>query len=122
VVIFAGDGSAGCLDSAPFEIGATVDVPGPEIESALKIRMRGGRVYLEGSVPAGPVGEASLEIFDVLGRRLANPWRGRAGESFMVPAPTTDADGRRLSSGIYFARLRLGGQTWLARFALLSGR
>jgi hypothetical protein len=123
LVAYAHDGSKGCLDSEPFNINVTTDVGGLEVGGGLQVWMGSARTYLEGSVPAGtPGGEATLEIFNVLGRRIAIPWRGRTGESFRVPAPTTDADGRRLASGVYFARLRHGGEFWIARFVHFSGR
>jgi hypothetical protein len=123
IVAYAHDGAMGCLDSAPFNINVTVDVGGIDIRGGLRARFRGHQIYLEGAVPAGSgPGEARLELFNVLGRRVGTPWSGRAGESFVVEVPATDEAGRRLASGVYFARLRHGGESWLARFVFLSGR
>jgi hypothetical protein len=123
LVAYAGDGSVACLDTEPFNINVTVDVGGPLAGDGLRVWMSVDRVYLEGSIPAGAPGrEATLEVFDVLGRRVASPWTGRSGDRFRVAAPTRDVDGRRLASGVYFARLRHGNAAWHARFVLLTGR
>ena len=93
----------------------SVEAPPP-----LLVQWARGGPYLVGTVPGSSDLPAVLEIFDVRGRRIGTPWRGRGGESFRVPAPAADAFGRRLPRGLYFARLRHGDHSWTARLPRLS--
>ncbi len=119
VVGFGHDGVVSCLDSEPFHIGVTTDVAGDPELPPLRVRWLGAAPYFEGRVPLEAGGEGKLEVFDVRGRRIATPWRGRAGESFLVPAPAADAAGHRLARGVYFVRLACGSAAWTARFVRL---
>ena len=53
---------------------------------------------------------AKLEVFDAQGRRIATPFAGALprGRSSMT-WPLATSDGRRVSSGVYFARLTFAG-------------
>lgn len=64
-------------------------------------------------------GPASLEIIDVRGRRVARPVRGHlpAGPH-QVRWEATDEAGRALPSGVYVARLTVGGRTAVAKLTL----
>lgn len=54
--------------------------------------------------------DAKLEVFDPQGRRIAVPYAGRLGQGQQrVSWDLTAADGRRVASGVYFARLRFAG-------------
>lgn len=60
-------------------------------------------------------GEGELEILDLAGRRVATPWRGTASGDQTARWDGADEAGRRVASGVYFARLRVGAQTSVKR-------
>lgn len=120
LVAYSTDGVWGCAESESFHINVTTGAPLPRSSGFLRSLVRNGRVHLEGNVPGGATGRAILEIFDVRGRRVATAWKGKGGERFLVPAPSVDADGRTLRSGIYFARLRYSGRSWQTRFHVVG--
>jgi Zn-dependent metalloprotease/subtilisin-like proprotein convertase family protein len=66
-------------------------------------------------------GIAKLEIFDLLGRRVATPIDGlmSAGEHLVVWDGRA-GNGERVSSGIYFAKLTLGNERAVIRMSLLK--
>jgi hypothetical protein len=121
LVAYSETGVWGCGDSEPFHINVTTNANDSEARGLLQTVFRNGSLYLEGSIPRGVGGEAALEIYDIRGRHLATPWIGEAGRHFAVPAPRQDHSGRRLPSGIYFARLRHGNSSWQAKYVLVSG-
>lgn len=53
--------------------------------------------------------DAEVSIYDVQGRRVATPWRGRAGSPRSIRWDGSAAGGRRLSAGVYFVRLSVRG-------------
>ena len=61
-------------------------------------------------VEAGQAGIATVDIFDVAGRRVRSLWNGplQAGRT-LLPFDGRDDLAHRLSSGVYFARVRLAG-------------
>jgi hypothetical protein len=61
-------------------------------------------------VEAGQAGMAAVDIFDVAGRRVRSLWNGplQAGRT-LLPFDGRDDLAHRLSSGVYFARVRLAG-------------
>jgi hypothetical protein len=62
-------------------------------------------------VPA-PGGEVKLEVYDAAGRLVREVTRGaRAPGEGRVRWEGTGADGRRVPSGVYLARLSMGGQS-----------
>jgi hypothetical protein len=61
---------------------------------------------------------ATLELFDVAGRRLARRQVVRAGDHQTVNA----SEGLTLRSGIYFVRLSQGGRSLTRRVALVPSR
>ena len=74
-------------------------------------------------VPAGAgLAEASVEVFDVRGRRLRTLFRGRlprgARESFAWDG--RDERGRRLASGVYLCRARVDGTSASRKLVLLK--
>ena len=68
---------------------------------------------------AARAGRAVVEIYDVRGGLVAVPWRGdvAAGEQ-AVRWDGRDHDGRALPSGIYVARVTVGGAVGTAKLAL----
>jgi hypothetical protein len=78
---------------------------------------RGRGVVLRYALPAE--GPARLEVFDVLGRRLATLRQGRqrAGEA-LAEWDARGPDGAPVAHGVYFARLRTSAGQKVARFAL----
>jgi acetyl/propionyl-CoA carboxylase alpha subunit len=64
-----------------------------------------GQATIEYTLPES--GEVTLEVYDVLGRRVATLEKGRkeAGRH------QVDLQAERLSSGVYFGRLEAGEQT-----------
>ncbi len=75
---------------------------------------------------AAPAGEgkvpAKLEIFDLRGRRLVTLFEGEldAGTRRIFTWQGRDDRGRQLSSGIYFAKGSVGGQSSVAKLVLLK--
>ena len=65
--------------------------------------------------------DATLEIFDLQGRRIATPFSGhqRAG-SVRAGWNLRGADGRRVLPGLYFARLQALGRTLYARITVVA--
>lgn len=54
--------------------------------------------------------EARLDLFDLQGRRIATPFRGRLAQGGnRVVWPLTGSEGLRVTSGVYFARLSFEG-------------
>jgi aminopeptidase N len=120
-LLFKSAGRGGISESGP-----VAGLPqGPRIA---RVRHGQGEVELECELPAGSPGEPrGLELFDVLGRRMATLWRGGgssgtfgirwagalgegAGAVGAVRAPSGPA-----ASGIYFARLSAGGRSATAK-------
>ncbi len=92
-------------EAAPVRLGLAVATSGPS----------GPGVRFRLDLPAaGPV---LLEVFDVTGRRVAEPARGA------WPAGRHEVawDARELSPGVYLARLTSGGQRASARIVRLHG-
>ena len=56
-----------------------------------------------------PRGEGELTLWSVAGRRVARPWHGVAPDGLTVRWDGSGDDGRRLPSGIYYARLAAPG-------------
>lgn len=111
----------------PFELsGEIVDSPTgvrPGGVPALKLVARpnpaGGPVRLFGSFPSLPGTQSTLEIFDVAGRRLQRfESRADSGELSFVWDHRDDR-GRRVASGLYFARLRVGSESVVEKFVIL---
>jgi hypothetical protein len=75
------------------------------------------RLSMEGSASAG---NARLEVFDISGRRVATLHDGPLAQGRHETAwrGVNDA-GRPLASGIYFARLRVGGESVSRRLLIL---
>jgi hypothetical protein len=75
-----------------------------------------GPVRLFGTFGPSPGAKSVLEIFDVTGRRLQH-YEGRAesGELSFV-WDHRDQSGRRVASGLYFARLRVGAESVVQKF------
>lgn len=97
-------------------LGATLGAPSPGAEASFALEgatpnpARGSRVTIAYALPdATP---ASLELFDVNGRRLASvdAARGAAGRHVLDLAT-----GRALEPGLYFARLTQGGRALQSR-------
>lgn len=66
-------------------------------------------------------GNAKLEIFDLLGRRVATPIDGfMAAGNHIIDWDGRNAEGYRVSSGIYFARLTAGEKSAIIRMSLLK--
>lgn len=64
-------------------------------------------------------GEASLEVFDLSGRRVHERDLGRVRAGMHRVEWDTRARGGVLDAGVYFARLHAGGQTLTRRFSVL---
>lgn len=94
-------------------------VPGDEPQASWRLRARAGapvRLAL-----AGPgAGHARLDVFDLQGRRVLRLLDGplAPGERSVV-WNGRDGAGRRLASGLYFARLEADGRSATARLLLL---
>jgi hypothetical protein len=120
LIAFSHSGASSCATSEPFDIvGTTTDAEAPPGVGGLRALYRAGESWLEGSAPAGAE-PATLELFDLRGRRLALLWQGPGGESFRVAVSGAAGGRARLARGIYFARLEAGGKAWTTRVALLS--
>jgi hypothetical protein len=78
-----------------------------------------GPVRLFGTFTSSPGAKTVLEIFDVAGRRLQR-YEGRAdsGELSFV-WDHRDQSGRRVASGFYFARLRVGDESVVRKFVII---
>lgn len=81
----------------------------------------GGQQPYEFSFAMPSEGRASLEIFDVAGRRIAAPLDGEltAGATHVVWNGTT-ADGGRLAQGVYFARVTTPERSATVKFVHLA--
>ncbi|MDM7917126.1 MAG: FlgD immunoglobulin-like domain containing protein [Candidatus Eisenbacteria bacterium] len=83
------------------------------------IRMA-GRTGLEVLFALDQAGDASLEIYDVAGRRVrALPLRGLAAGAGSALWDGLDAAGRTMPSAVYFVRLQAGGKEAKASAVLL---
>ena len=60
-----------------------------------------------------------LTIFDVRGRRVAEPVRDVLGAGYRTVSWNARDGGSAVGSGVYFARLRIEGRTFARRFVLL---
>jgi len=65
-------------------------------------------------------GEGELAIVDVLGRRVATPWRGALGQDGTAAWSTRDEAARAFPSGVYFAILRSGGGRSVRRVVIAN--
>lgn len=78
-----------------------------------------GPVRLFATFGPSPGAKAVLEIFDVAGRRLSR-YEGQADSGdFSFIWDQRDQSGRRVASGIYFARLQLGGEGMVQKFVIV---
>ncbi len=76
-------------------------------------------VNISYSVPE-PGGELRVRVFDVAGRLVAEPFRGRrAAGTWTTPWSATDPRGHRLAAGIYMIQLQVGEQSIVRRIALV---
>ena len=63
---------------------------------------------------------AKLELFDVQGRRAAAPFEGRLAHGrTTIRWESTRADGTRVASGVYFARLTFAGGNRIAQIVVV---
>jgi hypothetical protein len=95
---------------------ATLDVPAAAGASFLRIRPNPARRDMMASFSLPAPGHATLELFDIAGRRLNR--RDLAlgeGDHVMAVAP-----GRRLAPGVYVVQLSFGGSTLRARAAVVE--
>lgn len=87
------------------------------LDGAVPHPIRGAGV-LRFALPSA--GEASLEVYDLAGRRVRTLERGALGAGPHQRAWNgTDDDGRRLPDGVYLIRLASGGRSVAARAVLL---
>ena len=98
-------------DRAPVEFKLAPNWPNP-FRSATEIKFWVG---------PGAVGrEGVLEILNLLGQQVATLWRGQTTEGWhRFTWDGRDGSGQDLPSGIYFARLTVGGQVQIGRLVLL---
>ncbi|MBN1884446.1 MAG: immune inhibitor A [Candidatus Krumholzibacteriota bacterium] len=77
--------------------------------------------YVVGAADApGGLAAVRLELYDAAGRRIATIDEGpRAPGSYAVRWDGTNASGRRAASGVYFARLLVGGRRFARKAVLL---
>jgi hypothetical protein len=75
------------------------------------------------AVTIAEAGDVDLTVHDLAGRRVATLHQGRleAGTRDFVWTGGSDG-GTRTPDGVYFVRLRVDGQVWSQRVALLRGR
>lgn len=101
-----GGGSVGVPIEAPASLTLSLVGPNPA---------RSGQLRLRFSLGSG--GPASLELFDVAGRRIG----ARALDGFGPGTHTIDlGEGHRLGSGLYLVRLRQGDGTSVVRVTVLN--
>jgi hypothetical protein len=111
-------------------IGAGV-VPDEYGDIAYKIPSRDGTPFTVSPNPGGSrdykfsfaiarEGEATIEIFDVAGRRVAMLAAGNTAGRREVSWTGVESDGRRIAQGIYFARLSTPDQVEIVKFAHLA--
>jgi hypothetical protein len=81
---------------------------------------RGG-VVMQLDVPAAEEGRAEIRIYDVAGRRVGTLVSGevRPGRHD-VPWDLRDGNGRRVGSGVYFARMEFGAKRAIHRIVVLK--
>ncbi len=98
-------------ESAPKEFRLAPNWPNP-FRSATEIKFWIG---------PGAVGrEGVLEVINLLGQQVATLWRGQTTEGWhRFTWDGRDGSGQDLPSGIYFARLTVGGQIQIGRLVLL---
>jgi len=60
-------------------------------------------------------GDGELEILDLAGRRVTTAWRGALAGEATASWDGRDDAGRRVPDGVYFARLRIGGERSVRR-------
>ena len=64
-----------------------------------------------------------LEVFNVLGQRVATLVDGQQGAgAYVARWDGTDASGRAAASGVYFYRLTVAGAHWTGKMVLLDGQ
>lgn len=107
---------AGELVQSPTGVGAGGT---PALTLAAHPNPADGPVRLFGTFTSSPGAKTVLEIFDVAGRRLQR-YEGRAdsGELSFV-WDHRDQGGRRVASGLYFARLRVGDESVVQKFVII---
>jgi hypothetical protein len=64
------------------------------------------------------VGEGELDVLDVTGRRVAQPWHGTIAGAANAIWSGSDGEGRMAANGVYFARLRVGDVVRTRRIVL----
>jgi hypothetical protein len=95
---------------------ATLDVPVAAGASWLRIRPNPARGAMAAAFSLPAAGDATLELFDIAGRRLSRrELMLGAGDHVMAVAP-----GRRLAPGVYVVQLSCGGRTLRARAAVVE--
>jgi len=60
-------------------------------------------------------GDGELDILDLAGRRVTTAWRGALAGEATAAWDGRDDTGRRVPDGVYFARLRIGGERSVRR-------
>ena len=110
-------------DTLQVDIEVTSDATGADVVSGAPDVFRLGRprpnpssgaVELELALPAA--GEATVDVFDVHGRRVATILSGARPEGVhSVRWDARDANGRRVGSGVYFVRALAGSERAMQR-------
>jgi hypothetical protein len=105
--------------------GVVTDAPSDRIPTALALRSAhpnpfNPRTRLDYAVPA-PGGAVRLEIFDAAGRRVrVLVDRQRDPGTYEVEWNGRDGRGHTLASGVYLARLSLGGESATRKLVLMK--
>jgi len=90
---------------------------GPELRSASSNPARNGTV-LRFSLPAS--GHVDLRVYDVQGKQVSVLASGSFGAGeHQVPWAGNDDSGRRLASGVYYARMQANGVTQAQKVLLI---
>ena len=95
---------------------ATLDVPASAGQTFLRIRPNPTRREMTAAFSLPVAGRATLELYDVAGRRLSRRALSLGeGSHLIAVAPNT-----RLSPGVYVVKLSFGGATLRARGVVID--
>jgi len=103
----------------PSPTGVARDGAAPSVRLAVRPNPAEGPMTFWGLFAPNPGARIVVEVYDVTGRRVRSfDGPADAGESTFV-WDQRDKSGRRVASGLYFARLRVGHESVVQKFVIL---
>ncbi|MCX5752281.1 MAG: T9SS type A sorting domain-containing protein, partial [Candidatus Krumholzibacteria bacterium] len=123
LVVDGEEGSCGPYQLDGQIIHTATGVTGEEILPPLNLDVHpnpaGGPISLFAALPVAQSDAPILEIYNVAGKRVLRLEGAPGGREFSFVWDRRDRDGMPVASGVYFARLQVGGQSVVQKFVIL---